>query len=350
MKSLTRLVVLGLIASNARAAILKGRVLLNSDSGAPCAHVHVSAVGAAEVLSGYDGEFVLRFAESQVGGAVVVKDGCRVVNDRAGEMRRLLPREPDAEILTIVISRSPDRDGWALEYYKLKGVTSVNAKYRAQLDSLTKELVEERAKRNVDSERTQQLIQERDRLSAERDQAVERAEANASRVALGNPPATINPEFHGNPWNIGVLLTMAYRGPDRGGWAAPYGGFVRKYLTPGMALEFDYERVKWTEKGELVNQSGTKTGNYSLTFAYGQVSALAMWVGRATESTRRRVYAGPYASYRQAAAYTASRDADGALVNGELPAIPQDAGGVIGFGFENGERRVGKECRSRWAP
>src|ERR1041384_8451867 len=88
MKSLTRLVVLGLIASNARAAILKGRVLLNSDSGAPCAHVHVSAVGAAEVLSGYDGEFVLRFAESQVGGAVVVKawkDGCRVVNDRSEE-------------------------------------------------------------------------------------------------------------------------------------------------------------------------------------------------------------------------------------------------------------------------
>lgn len=152
------------------ASTLRGEVRVNESSGALAPNVRVRADGANPTATDGDGQFLLTFPALQPGDSVkleIVRDGWAVVNDI--ELDRQLPSARSEKKAIVVISKSTDRQRWALTYYRLRANEAVEFFYRRRIEEL---------------QRTQKWNeQERIRLLDERNTALLQSEELAKRFA-----------------------------------------------------------------------------------------------------------------------------------------------------------------------
>ena len=121
-----------------RAGTLKGMVLANQHGGSPVAKVEVGATGVANLTkTGESGGFTLVFPNAQPGDVVqltVNKPGYVVVN--YVQLRVVLPKNPDAEPLTLLLCKEEQFGEYAREFYRLKSLDAVEQTYKAQVKQL----------------------------------------------------------------------------------------------------------------------------------------------------------------------------------------------------------------------
>lgn len=154
-----------------RAATLRGLILANEIGGSPFPNVEVSAVAGANVsATDNQGRFSLEFATRQPGDIVQIvirKSGYVVVNDI--QLRLVLPRDPDAEPVTLLVCKDAIREEMARRFYRLKSLEAVEVWYQARLQEL--------------KARGETTAAELARLTGERDQAKAVAETAAEELA-----------------------------------------------------------------------------------------------------------------------------------------------------------------------
>jgi Tfp pilus assembly protein PilF len=120
-----------LSASCVVAGTLKGRVLLNEEGGTPVRRVEISAVGANSTETEESGSFTLEFPNAQPGDVVVItvnKPGYVVVN--YVQLRMILPKNPDSELLTLFLCKESEREEWTRQLYRLKSVAAIEQNYK----------------------------------------------------------------------------------------------------------------------------------------------------------------------------------------------------------------------------
>jgi tetratricopeptide (TPR) repeat protein len=178
---LSRLTVLLLLLVNglgAEASTLKGLVLAHSLGGPPVSNIPVSAPGVANpTTTGESGDFTLQFPGAQPGDVVQVtvnKPGYVVVN--YVQLRVVLPKNPDAEPLTLLLCKEDQFEEYARQFYRLKSLDAVEQTYKAQVKKL--------------KESNRQTVAAMAKLREERDQARASAEKAADEVARLKPGDT----------------------------------------------------------------------------------------------------------------------------------------------------------------
>src|SRR5713226_918607 len=126
-----------LSTSRAEGSTLKGVILANELGGAPISRVQVSAVGANPTETGAAGTFSLLFPNAQPGDTVHVivnKPGYVVVN--YSQLRVALPKNPDAEPLTLLVCKESEREEWARKLFGLKNSETSEETYRKRVKEL----------------------------------------------------------------------------------------------------------------------------------------------------------------------------------------------------------------------
>jgi tetratricopeptide (TPR) repeat protein len=160
-----------------RAATLRGVILANELGGAPLSNVEVSALaGANASATDAQGRFRLEFSTRQPGDMVqlvVSKSGYVVVNDF--QLHLALPRDPDAEPVSLLVCKEAVREEMARRYYRLKSFEAIEARYQEQLQEL-------KARGEAGAAELAKLTRERNQAKA----AAEKAAAELARVKLAD--------------------------------------------------------------------------------------------------------------------------------------------------------------------
>ena len=154
------------------ASNLKGIVVADQEGGPGVARVKVSANGANITETGEDGGFSLQFPNKQPGDmvhVVITQPGYVVVNWI--QLKYILAKDPDAELLEVVICKESEREEWARKYFRMKSISAIGEVYDERLRRL------EESNRQTISEMREAI----DKLSRERD----RAKAEAEKAARG---------------------------------------------------------------------------------------------------------------------------------------------------------------------
>ncbi len=134
-------------------ASLKGVVLENGLGGAPIANVEVSASGANPTVTKSNGIFTLEFPDRHPGDRIellVRKEGYVVVN--YFELEEVLPLDPDARQITILLCREGDQEEMARRYYRFKVREATEESDKKRVKELeerphaTEEILRERAR------------------------------------------------------------------------------------------------------------------------------------------------------------------------------------------------------------
>jgi tetratricopeptide (TPR) repeat protein len=158
-------------ALSANAGVLKGVVKENELAGSTMANVAISAPGANPTMSGQYGEFTLNFPHKKPGETVllsITKSDFVVVNDI--QLEQVLPADPDAKLLVILICPPGRREEMARRFYRLVGGKAIEAYYRKRLKELQ-------------AANTEQIAL----LQKERDQAKANADKMSEQLALAKP-------------------------------------------------------------------------------------------------------------------------------------------------------------------
>src|SRR5664280_3334126 len=161
----------------AEAGTLKGEVLANQEGGPGISKVKISAAGANPTETGESGCFTLQFPNAQPGDVeqvTVNKPGYVVVN--YVQLRVVLPKNANAEPLTLLLCKEAEREEWARQFYRLKSLDAVEQTYKARVKQL--------------EENNQQTAAARAKLREERDQAKAAAEKAADELARLKPGDT----------------------------------------------------------------------------------------------------------------------------------------------------------------
>src|ERR1035437_2306074 len=119
------------------ASTLKGLVLANQLGGPPVSKVRISAPGANPTETGESGSFTLEFPQAQPGDVVQVtvnKPGFVVVN--YVQLRVVLPKNANAEVLTLLVCKEEQFEEWARQFYRLKSLDAIEETYKAQVKHL----------------------------------------------------------------------------------------------------------------------------------------------------------------------------------------------------------------------
>jgi len=157
-----------LAASGVQGATLRGVILANGLEGPPIANVDVSAVaGANPTLSDSHGRFMLEFPRKEPGEMVlliITKKGSEVVN--SFQLKQALPRDADAEPLTLLLATEQDREEMARCFYRLKSLESIEKTYQQRLKELE-------ARSQATAAALAHLRQERDQAKTSAEKAVE---------------------------------------------------------------------------------------------------------------------------------------------------------------------------------
>ncbi|MBB3181162.1 tetratricopeptide repeat protein [Variovorax sp. Sphag1AA] len=178
-RSILRIMALGTLlvccttSSAAPSATLKGLVVLNQEGGEPVPGVSISADDANQTTTLSNGSFVLEFAKRVPGDKtriVVARPGWVVVN--AIQLEPNLPGS-NASPLQIILCKTAEREQWALQFYRLKGLQATDKEFERRLALQDRQGV---------------TPAERELLLRERDQARSQAEELARRLAA-KPPA-----------------------------------------------------------------------------------------------------------------------------------------------------------------
>src|SRR5437016_4125841 len=123
------------------AALLKGVVTADELGGPPMSHVSVSAIaGTNPTETHFDGTFTLQFPTKQPGAVVhiiIQKDMFEVINDIQLEV--VLPIDPDANPLRVLLCRKGNREEMARRYYRLRSFEAIEVTYRRRLNELQEE-------------------------------------------------------------------------------------------------------------------------------------------------------------------------------------------------------------------
>lgn len=163
-----------------------------------------------------------------------VREGWAVVNEI--ELERELPEDPDRRPLTILVSKAPERQHWALRYYRMRGGEVIEAEYERRLH----ELQQGRA----------DTAQERENLRRGRDQARLQADRLAwklSEAGPGEPDADVRRAetlFLEREIDEALELLSEARPKQQAGQAEPAKPpAVQRYLLRGklLALRFRLE-------------------------------------------------------------------------------------------------------------
>src|ERR1039458_1129228 len=163
LSRLVLLFVFSLSGIGAEAGTLKGVVLANQEGGSSVSKVNVSAPGANPTETGTSGSFTLEFPGKQPGDVVQVtvnKPGYVVVN--YVQLRVVLPKNADAEPLTLLLCKEAEREEWTRQFYRLKSLEAIEQTYKARVKQL--------------EENNQQTAAALAKLREERDQAKGAAE------------------------------------------------------------------------------------------------------------------------------------------------------------------------------
>jgi len=121
----------------ANAGVLKGVVKENELGGSTVANVAISAPGANPTKTDQYGEFMLNFPSKKAGETVLLsvsKTGYVVVNDI--QLEQVLPAEPRANPLVILICRQSRREEMARRFYRLVSDGAIEANYQKRLKEL----------------------------------------------------------------------------------------------------------------------------------------------------------------------------------------------------------------------
>jgi tetratricopeptide (TPR) repeat protein len=117
--------------------VIKGVILVNEMGGPPVARVKVSAVGAAPTETGESGNFTLQFPGRQPGETIQIiisRPGYVVVN--WFDLRVTLPKNPDTQLLTLLICKEEEREEQARRFYRLKSDETIEATYKRRVQEL----------------------------------------------------------------------------------------------------------------------------------------------------------------------------------------------------------------------
>ena len=103
------------------AGTLKGVVLANQIGGTPVGKVPISAPGANPTETDSTGSFTLRFPNAQPGDVVqlVVSQPAYVVVNYI-QLRPILPKNPESEVLIVLLCKEEHREEWTRQFYRLK--------------------------------------------------------------------------------------------------------------------------------------------------------------------------------------------------------------------------------------
>ncbi|MBB3181160.1 tetratricopeptide repeat protein [Variovorax sp. Sphag1AA] len=167
------LLLCGIAWSAAPSATLRGLVVLNQEGGEPVPGVSISADDANQTTTLSNGSFVLEFTKRVPGDKtriVVARPGWVVVN--AIQLEPNLPGS-NASPLQIILCKTAEREQWALQFYRLKGLQATDKEFERRLALQNRQGV---------------TPAERELLLRERDQARSQAEELARRLAA-KPPA-----------------------------------------------------------------------------------------------------------------------------------------------------------------
>jgi tetratricopeptide (TPR) repeat protein len=158
-------------ASQARAATLKGIIVLDEIGGPPVANVQISAVdGANPVASGANGTFTLDFPRKQRGDPVrivIQRGGYVVVNDI--QLQAVLPSDPAAAPLVLLLCKQESREELSRRFYRLKSFEIIEETYQKKLRAL-----------EAKNQATERALEQ---LRRERDQAKDMAQGAAEQMS-----------------------------------------------------------------------------------------------------------------------------------------------------------------------
>jgi tetratricopeptide (TPR) repeat protein len=114
------------------AAVFKGKLVRNEIGGMPVPGASVRAPGANPTVSrNPQGDFVLEFPAKNPGDLVtlsVAMKGMVVVN--WVQLGLVLPADPDANKLTLILALKADQEEMARRFFRLKSIEAIEANYR----------------------------------------------------------------------------------------------------------------------------------------------------------------------------------------------------------------------------
>ena len=198
------------------AAVLKGIIVGNELGGPPLPRVQVGVVaGANTTASDAAGKFIFRFPGKHPGDMVqltVRKPGYVVVNDI--QLRLPLPKDADAQPLTILLCREGDREEMARRFYRLKSAEALDQTYRQRFGQLKRDFDAARARLNKKEETYSKRLTELERryaadlarLRQQRDQA------RAMVQQLANELARSDTGMATEPYRTAMCLFLVGRG------------------------------------------------------------------------------------------------------------------------------------------
>ena len=146
------------------AGTINGIVLINELGGPPASNIGISAPGSNPTKTGATGFFTLQFPNAQPREVVqinVSKPGYVVVN--YVQLRVILPKNPDKEILTLLICKQEERERWARQFFQLRSSEAIDHTYQEKLKQAKEE----------DAATIARLQQERDEARAAANRAAE---------------------------------------------------------------------------------------------------------------------------------------------------------------------------------
>jgi tetratricopeptide (TPR) repeat protein len=148
------------------AAILKGVVIEDEGGGSGMDNVSISVdeASANSTVTKDGGKFAFMFPDKQVGEVVHVRvnsEGYVVVNDVQLEV--VLPANPDAKLLTVILCPKAERERWAALLYRITSDKAIEEAYQQKLIALADKL---RADAEAFPAEKAKLLQERDEARA----------------------------------------------------------------------------------------------------------------------------------------------------------------------------------------
>ena len=175
------------IASKAQ-AILRGTVSFLNSGSRPAVGVDISAFGANTRVTTNAGMFELVFSDKKPGDKVKIivgskdRDGTNLelVNDKVIAQVRV-PSKPDDDIVEIIICKVGQRNEAALRYNGII-VKTINENTEKRLRAIDEKL----SAAKIDAETIVSLQNEKEKLAAERDSALAKAEEQALYIASIN--------------------------------------------------------------------------------------------------------------------------------------------------------------------
>lgn len=186
----SRLTLLFLLVSTVAQAtgIIQGTVSFLNSGSRPAAGVKISAFGANDCFTSDAGMFRLEFPNKKPGDKVKIiigssdKTGIAIelVNDKVLDQIRV-PSRPDDDLVEIIVCKVGQRNDAAIRYNGLI-VKTINE----TVDRRLKEIDEKLGAAKIDAETIVSLQNEKERLAAERDSALVKAEEQALYIASIN--------------------------------------------------------------------------------------------------------------------------------------------------------------------